>query len=61
MERKETQLKPIFVPQWEQEIYNDKENHKYACPRCGLYLSLVPKEKKHVYVCKNCGYKYTEK
>ena len=56
MERKDTQVKPIIIPQWEQEVYHDKENHKYACPRCYTYLSFVSKEKK--YVCKNCGYEY---
>ena len=59
MEKKEIKVEPISVPEWEQEIYPDKENHKYACPRCGLYLFFVSEKKK--YICKNCGYEYVEK
>ncbi len=49
---------PTRIPKEEQEIYPDPENHKYACPYCGLYLRYL---KKGTYQCEFCGFKFKEK
>jgi len=54
-EKKVFKPQPIFVPLEEQKLYPDPENHRYACPQCGIYLRYEGNKK---YRCKVCGYIY---